>query len=97
MAGSFKAELCVNEERVMDPNTGKVLTTNLHDYKIPTAKDTPEIEVIIVSEGDEIISNTGVKGLVSPRPFQLQERSLMQWQTPSGCVLKVCLSHQIKS
>jgi xanthine dehydrogenase YagR molybdenum-binding subunit len=54
------------EERVMDQNTGKVLTTNLHDYKIPTIKDTPEIEVIIVSEGDEIINNTGVKGLGEP-------------------------------
>lgn len=54
------------EQRVMDRNTGKVLTTNLHDYKVPTMKDTPEIEVIIVSQGDEIISNTGVKGIGEP-------------------------------
>ncbi|MEJ2637306.1 MAG: molybdopterin-dependent oxidoreductase, partial [Calditrichia bacterium] len=54
------------EERVMDRYTGKVLTTNLHDYKIPTIMDTPEIEVIIVSEGDPMISNTGVKGIGEP-------------------------------
>ncbi|OGB67021.1 MAG: hypothetical protein A2Y94_10365, partial [Caldithrix sp. RBG_13_44_9] len=54
------------EARVIDQNTGKILTTNMHDYKIPTVKDTPEIAVIIVSEGDEIISNTGVKGIGEP-------------------------------
>jgi CO/xanthine dehydrogenase Mo-binding subunit len=54
------------EERHINQDTGKVLTTNLHDYKIPTAKDTPDIEVIIVSEGDALISNTGVKGIGEP-------------------------------
>ncbi len=54
------------EERVINRDTGKVLTTNLHDYKIPTVKDTPDIEVIIVSEGDALISNTGVKGIGEP-------------------------------
>jgi xanthine dehydrogenase YagR molybdenum-binding subunit len=54
------------EERVIDQNTGKVLTTNMHDYKIPTIIDVPEIEVIIVSKGDKLISNTGVKGVGEP-------------------------------
>jgi len=54
------------EERVIDENTGKVLTTNLHDYKMPTILDTPEIEVIIVSDADELLSNTGVKGIGEP-------------------------------
>ncbi len=54
------------EERVMDENTGKVLTTNIHDYKIPTIKDIPEIEVISVNEGDQLISNTGAKGCGEP-------------------------------
>ncbi|MCK5454150.1 MAG: xanthine dehydrogenase family protein molybdopterin-binding subunit, partial [Calditrichia bacterium] len=53
-------------ERVINRDPGKVLTTNLHDYKIPTIKDTPDIEVIIVSEGDALISNTGVKGIGEP-------------------------------
>lgn len=54
------------EERILDDYTGKVLTTNLHDYKIPTVKDIPEIEVIIPSEGDSLLSNTGVKGCGEP-------------------------------
>ncbi len=54
------------ENRTIDYNTGKVLTTNLYDYKMPTILDTPEIEVIIVSDGDPLISNTGVKGIGEP-------------------------------
>jgi xanthine dehydrogenase YagR molybdenum-binding subunit len=54
------------EERVIDPPTGKVLTTNLHDYKVPTIMDTPEIEVIIVSDSDPKISSVGAKGIGEP-------------------------------
>lgn len=54
------------EERIIDQNTGKVVTTNLHDYKLPTIADTPEIEVIIVSEQDPMNSSTGVKGIGEP-------------------------------
>lgn len=54
------------EERILDEATGKVLNTNLHDYKLPTIADIPEIEVIIVSEADPLISNTGVKGIGEP-------------------------------
>lgn len=54
------------ENRVIDRNTGKVLTTDLHNYKMPTIADAPEIEVYIVSEGDSLLSNTGVKGIAEP-------------------------------
>ena len=54
------------EERIMDRNLGKVLNTNFNTYKVPTILDIPEIEVIIVSEGDSLISNTGVKGVGEP-------------------------------
>ncbi len=54
------------EDRVIDRNTGKVLTTDLHNYKMPTIADAPEIEVYIVSEGDSLLSNTGVKGIGEP-------------------------------
>jgi xanthine dehydrogenase YagR molybdenum-binding subunit len=54
------------ENRVIDRNTGKVLTTDLHNYKLPTIADTPEIEIYIVSEGDTLLSNTGVKGIGEP-------------------------------
>ena len=54
------------EERIIDRNTGKVLTTDLHNYKMPTIADIPEIEIYIVSEGDSLLSNTGVKGIGEP-------------------------------
>lgn len=54
------------EERIMDANTGLMTNTNLHDYKLPLITDTPQIEVIIVSETDPMISNTGVKGIGEP-------------------------------
>ena len=54
------------ENRVIDRNTGKVLTTDLHNYKMPTVADIPKIDVYIVSEGDSLLSNTGVKGIGEP-------------------------------
>ena len=54
------------EDRIIDRNTGKVLTTDLHNYKMPTIADAPEIEIYIVSEGDSLLSNTGVKGIGEP-------------------------------
>ncbi len=54
------------EERILDANTGKVLNTDLHTYKIPTIKDVPEIEIYVVSKGDNLLSNTGVKGMGEP-------------------------------
>lgn len=54
------------EERIIDHYSGKVVTTNLHSYKVPTIKDMPEIEVIIVSETDPLISSIGAKGIGEP-------------------------------
>ncbi len=54
------------EERVMDEYTGKLLTTNIHDYKLPTIRDIPEIVAISVNEGDPLISSTGAKGCGEP-------------------------------
>ncbi len=54
------------EERIIDRQTGKVLNTNLHDYKLPTIKDVPEIEILIVSKPDPLNNNLGVKGIGEP-------------------------------
>ncbi len=54
------------EERILDANTGKVLNTDFHTYKIPTIQDVPEIEIHVVSTGDNLLSNTGVKGMGEP-------------------------------
>lgn len=54
------------EERLVDSDYGKVLNTNMHDYKMPTMVDIPEIEVIIVSKNDPKANNMGVKGIGEP-------------------------------
>lgn len=54
------------EQRIIDQATGKVLTTNMHDYKMPTVMDMPEIEAYVVSEADNMISSVGAKGLGEP-------------------------------
>ncbi len=57
----------LTEERVLDEYTGKVVNGNMHDYKMPTIIDTPdEINVISVNPGDDLLSNTGVKGVGEP-------------------------------
>jgi xanthine dehydrogenase YagR molybdenum-binding subunit len=58
--------MALMEERIMDVDHGKMLNANFHDYKIPTMLDTPEIEVVIVSEADEKANNMGVKGIGEP-------------------------------
>ncbi len=58
--------MALTEERIVDHNLGKVVNANLHDYKIPTASDTPEIEVIIADNIDTTANNLGVKGVGEP-------------------------------
>jgi xanthine dehydrogenase YagR molybdenum-binding subunit len=54
------------EQRIIDQPTGQVLTTNMHDYKMPITMDMPEIEMIIVSDADPLISSVGAKGIGEP-------------------------------
>ena len=54
------------EERIMDVDYGKMLNANMHEYKVPTMLDVPEIDVIIVSESDDKANNMGVKGIGEP-------------------------------
>jgi xanthine dehydrogenase YagR molybdenum-binding subunit len=48
------------EQRHVDPLTGRVLTTNLEDYRIPGIGDTPEITIHFHSEGWEHVNGGGV-------------------------------------
>ncbi|MFG2874138.1 molybdopterin-dependent oxidoreductase [Streptomyces sp. NPDC048337] len=48
------------EERRTDPATGRVLTENLEDYRIPGIGDTPEITVHFHQEGFEHVPGGGV-------------------------------------
>ncbi len=54
------------EERVLNNATGRMVNANLHDYRLPTSHDIPEIETIFVPMSDPIANNVGCKGLGEP-------------------------------
>jgi CO/xanthine dehydrogenase Mo-binding subunit len=54
------------EERVMDAALGVQLNPTMHDYKIPTIADTPQIDVLFVDAADVSANHTGAKGLAEP-------------------------------
>jgi CO/xanthine dehydrogenase Mo-binding subunit len=56
----------VSEERLVDPESGQVLTQTLDAYKLPTIADVPEIVVELLDIPDEHLTNLGSKGLGEP-------------------------------
>jgi xanthine dehydrogenase YagR molybdenum-binding subunit len=56
----------LSEERLLDPQTGTVLTQTLDAYKLPTIADVPEIVTDLVDEPDQHLTNLGSKGLGEP-------------------------------
>jgi xanthine dehydrogenase YagR molybdenum-binding subunit len=56
----------LSEERLLDPQTGAVLTQTLEAYRPPTMADVPEIVVEFVDEPDAHLTNLGSKGLGEP-------------------------------
>jgi xanthine dehydrogenase YagR molybdenum-binding subunit len=56
----------LSEERVVDRPTGRVLTTGLEAYKVPTVKDVPKIVARFIDEPDAEANSTGTKGLGEP-------------------------------
>jgi xanthine dehydrogenase YagR molybdenum-binding subunit len=54
------------EERVVSHASGRIVNANLHDYKIPTALEIPEIETVLIDMPDERANSVGVKGLGEP-------------------------------
>jgi xanthine dehydrogenase YagR molybdenum-binding subunit len=58
----------MTEMRVLDHNeTGKVVSKNWHDYKLPTALEVPrEIVSVPIDPGDTEANTTGAKGLGEP-------------------------------
>lgn len=54
------------EERVLNNASGRMVNANLHDYKIPTALDIPEIESVLIDIPDEKANSVGAKGLGEP-------------------------------
>lgn len=54
------------ERRVQDPGTGQVLNPGLHEYKIATLADMPQIDARVVTKSDPVANHTGTKGLGEP-------------------------------
>src|SRR5262249_3261789 len=57
----------LSEDRLLDPETGTVLTQTLDAYRMPTIADAPEIVTELVDIPDEHRTNLGPKGLGEPR------------------------------
>src|SRR5262249_19369964 len=49
----------LSEERLLDPETGGILTTSLDAYRMPTIADVPEIVCEFVDRPDEHLTNLG--------------------------------------
>jgi xanthine dehydrogenase YagR molybdenum-binding subunit len=56
----------LSEQRLHDPETGRILTTTLDAYRMPTVADIPEIVCEFVDRPDEHLTNLGSKGLGEP-------------------------------
>ncbi len=56
----------LTEQRLLDPETGRVLTRTLDAYRMPTIADMPEIVCEFVDRPDEHLTNLGAKGLGEP-------------------------------
>ena len=56
----------LSEERLLDPQSGGMLTQTLDAYKLPTIADVPEIVSELIDHPDEHLTNLGSKGLGEP-------------------------------
>jgi len=57
----------MTEERRLDPNTGRMVNANWHDYKLPTALDVPAKPVCLpIDPHDTEINTVGAKGIGEP-------------------------------
>ena len=56
----------LSEQRLIDAETGRILTVSLDAYRMPTIADVPEIVCEFVDEPDEHLTSLGSKGLGEP-------------------------------
>jgi xanthine dehydrogenase YagR molybdenum-binding subunit len=54
------------EQRIVDTRLGVVLNPNLGDYKVPTIRDLPEIEIVALDAANERANTLGVLGAGEP-------------------------------
>ena len=56
----------LTEERILDRRSGMVMNPSLHDYKIPTMADVPQIDAFFVAGADAAANHTGARGIAEP-------------------------------
>ncbi|MBF6589230.1 MAG: xanthine dehydrogenase family protein molybdopterin-binding subunit [Ktedonobacterales bacterium] len=54
------------EQRIVDARLGTVLNPNLGDYKVPTIRDVPEIDIVIIGEANVRANTLGALGAGEP-------------------------------
>jgi xanthine dehydrogenase YagR molybdenum-binding subunit len=54
------------EERVIDERLGRPFNAGLHDYKVPTMADIPEIDASCLDTVDTVANPVGARGLAEP-------------------------------
>ncbi len=58
--------LALFEERIIDERLGRPLTTGIHDYKVPTMADIPDIDASCLAAVDTTANPVGARGLAEP-------------------------------
>ncbi len=58
--------MALMEQRVVDPRMGTVLNPSLENYKVPTIRDIPDIEIIMVGEPNTRANTLGALGAGEP-------------------------------
>jgi xanthine dehydrogenase YagR molybdenum-binding subunit len=58
--------LALMEERIIDERLGLPLNAGLHDYKVPTMADVPEIDATCLDLVDTVANPVGARGLAEP-------------------------------
>jgi len=56
----------LTEQRVVDRRLGVVLNANLEDYRVPTIRDVPEIEIVLLDEANVRANTLGSLGAGEP-------------------------------
>jgi xanthine dehydrogenase YagR molybdenum-binding subunit len=51
------------EQSVVDPNSGRIVNSNLAEYLVPTNADIPSIDAFFIEEEDPHVNLIGVKGI----------------------------------
>jgi xanthine dehydrogenase YagR molybdenum-binding subunit len=59
----FGIGMALEEESMLDHNLGRFMNHNLAEYHVPVNADVYDIDVIFVSEHEQLLNPLGIKGL----------------------------------